>query len=125
MELNEYQDKAMSTCMNTCSNFSYMMLNLVGEVGELASKVAKDIRKKNISICSGVGYSSEMMPEMPFDEWVDRSEEYLMEAGDILWQLAGLCNVMGWKLDDVAQRNLEKLASRKQRGVIDGDGDNR
>jgi hypothetical protein len=32
---------------------------------------------------------------------------------------------MGWKLDDVAQKNLDKLASRKQRGVIDGDGDNR
>lgn len=125
MTLNQYQDKAMSTCMTTCSNFSYMMLNLVGEVGELASKVAKDIRKKNISIDSGVGYTSEMMPEMPFDEWVDRQEEYMMEAGDILWQLAGLCYVMGWKLDDVAQKNLDKLASRKQRGVIDGEGDNR
>lgn len=125
MTLNQYQDKAMSTCLNSCSNFSYMMLNLVGEVGELASKVAKDIRKKNISICSGVGYTSELMPDMPFDEWVDRQDEYMMEAGDILWQLAGLCYVMGWKLDDVAQRNLDKLASRKQRGVIDGDGDNR
>lgn len=91
----------------------------------MQARLPRTSEKKNISICSGVGYSSEMMPEMPFDEWVDRSEEYLMEAGDILWQLAGLCNVMGWKLDDVAQRNLEKLASRKQRGVIDGDGDNR
>lgn len=125
MELNEYQDKAMSTCMNTCSNFSYMMLNLVGEIGELASKVAKDIRKKNISICSGVGYTSELMPDMPFDEWIDRQEEYMKEAGDILWQLSGLCYVMGWKLDDVAQQNLNKLASRMQRGVIDGEGDNR
>lgn len=125
MELNEYQDKAMSTCMNTCSNFSYMMLNLVGEIGELASKVAKDIRKKNISICSGVGYTSELMPDMPFDEWIDRQDEYMKEAGDILWQLSGLCHVMGWKLDDVAHQNLQKLASRKQRGVIDGDGDNR
>ena len=45
MELNEYQSKAMSTCMASCNNFSYMFLNLVGEVGEFASKVAKHIRK--------------------------------------------------------------------------------
>jgi hypothetical protein len=32
---------------------------------------------------------------------------------------------MGWSLEDVAKSNLEKLASRKQRGVIDGEGDNR
>lgn len=82
----------MATCMATCSNFSYMALNLVGEVGEFASKVAKSIRK---------------------------------EAGDILWQLSGLCKVMGWSLEDVAQENLDKLASRQARGVIDGNGDNR
>ena len=125
MTLNEYQEKAMSTCMPSCDNFSYMMLNLVGEVGELASKVAKDIRKKNVCIDTGNGYTSELMPEMPFDEWVARSEEYKAEAGDILWQIAGFCRVMGWTLEDVAVGNLEKLADRKSRGKIDGDGDNR
>ena len=45
MTLNEYQEKAMGTCLPSCENFSYMMLNLVGEVGELAGKVAKSIRK--------------------------------------------------------------------------------
>lgn len=47
------------------------------------------------------------------------------EAGDIAWQLAGLCHVMGWSLEDVCRQNLDKLASRKQRGVIDGSGDER
>ena len=35
MELNEYQKQAMTTCTESSRNFSYMMLNLVGEVGEL------------------------------------------------------------------------------------------
>lgn len=48
-----------------------------------------------------------------------------LEAGDILWQLAGLCSVMGWDLEQIALMNLEKLASRQKRGVIDGNGDNR
>ena len=125
LTMNGYQEAAMKTCMPTCDNFSYMMLNLIGEVGELASKVAKDIRKGNVDIDTGKGYTSELMPNMPFDEWVIRSEEYMAEAGDILWQLSGLCKVMGWTLEDVARGNLAKLASRMQRGVIDGEGDNR
>lgn len=47
------------------------------------------------------------------------------ELGDVFWQLSGLCKVLSFTLEDVAQSNLEKLASRKQRGVIDGNGDNR
>ena len=43
--------------------------------------------------------------------------------GDVLWQLSGLCSVMGWSLDDIAQMNLDKLAARKAVGTIDGDGD--
>ena len=125
LTMNGYQEAAMKTCMPTCDNFSYMMLNLIGEVGELASKVAKDIRKGNVDIDTGKGYTSELMPNMPFDEWVVRSDKYMAEAGDILWQLSGLCKVMGWTLEDVARGNLAKLASRMQRGVIDGNGDNR
>lgn len=103
----------MTTCMASSENFSYMFLNLVGEVGEFASKVAKSIRKNQISVV--------------YNEIVGTTdaEELQKEAGDILWQLSGLCTVMGWKLEDIAQQNLDKLASRQQRNVIDGSGDNR
>lgn len=124
MTLNQYQGKAMSTCMSSCSNFSYMMLNLVGEVGEFASKVAKEIRKGNIEI-GATAMPNKIMPYMNEDEWWAKETELMMEAGDILWQLAGLCTTMGWTLEEIAQRNLDKLSSRKKRGVIDGDGDNR
>lgn len=123
MELNEYQNKAMATCLPTCDNVSYMLMNLVGEVGELASKIAKDIRKGNVVI--GRGIDNDLVPLMPFDEWMDRQEEYKKEAGDIVWQIAGFCHTMGWDLEDVGLGNLEKLADRKRRDKIDGDGDNR
>ena len=127
MELNEYQKRAMTTCMVSCDNFSYMMLNLVGEVGEFASKVAKHIRKKKMYIGDGyqpneLFYNFKAVEESTMVDWND---ELKKEAGDILWQLAGLCHVQGWDLEEVAKMNLEKLASRKQRNVIDGDGDNR
>ena len=125
MELNEYQRRAMSTCMPSCENFSYMMLNLVGEVGEFAGKVAKMIRKGQVEIDTMDERTSDLFPMMSLPQWVYLQEELKKEAGDILWQLSGLCHVMGWDLEDVAKQNLQKLASRKERGVIDGDGDNR
>lgn len=125
LTLNEYQKKAMTTCMGTCDNFSYMMLNLMGEVGEFAGKVAKMIRKGQVEIDTMDEKTSEMFPMVSLNNWTYLQGELMKEAGDILWQLAGLCNVMGWSLEDVAQANLDKLASRKERGVIDGNGDNR
>lgn len=125
MELNEYQKRAMSTCMPSCENFSYMMLNLVGEVGEFASKVAKMVRKGQVEIDTMDDKTSDLFPMMSLPQWVYLQDELKKEAGDILWQLSGLCHVMGWDLEDVARQNLQKLASRKERGVIDGDGDNR
>ena len=120
MTPTEYQRQAITTCLPTCYNFSYMMLNLVGEVGELASKVAKAIRKGDATTSNGhLRHPSTRSID-------DELEEALkLEAGDVLWQLAGLWSVMGWDLEDVAKMNLDKLASRKQRGVIDGNGDNR
>ena len=109
MELNEYQYQAMTTCTESSQNFSYMMLNLVGEVGELASKVAKAIRKNETALsCDNNLHWAGPHPDL-----------------SDLWQLAGVCSVMGWKLEDIAQMNLSKLKSRKERGVIVGDGDNR
>lgn len=115
LTLNEYQQKAMTTCMASSNNFSYMFLNLVGEVGEFASKVAKLIRKDK----AGIEYDILMMNGCHQCD----VEELQKEAGDILWQLSGLCTIMGWELEDIAQQNLDKLAARKAVGTIDGNGD--
>lgn len=118
MDLNQYQEKAMTTCMPSSENFSYMFLNLVGEVGEFASKVAKAIRKGQAQICK-----SKLSRIGDTDTLVIQEEELKKEAGDILWQLSGLCSVMGWSLEEIAQINLDKLAARKAVGTIDGNGD--
>lgn len=117
MELNEYQQKAMTTCMPSSENFSYMLLNLVGEVGEFASKVAKSVRKERLEL----HYDNPFWLEESFEQ--EDKDALMLEAGDVLWQLSGLCSVMGWSLEDVAQMNLDKLAARKMAGTIDGNGD--
>ena len=129
MTLSEYQSKAMQTCMPESENFSYMMLNLVGEVGEFASKVAKHIRKGKAEI-----FLNRLRDKDPAARHYGLDGGYMTakelddlkkEAGDVLWQLSGLCTVMNWSLEDVAQQNLDKLSSRQERNVIDGNGDNR
>lgn len=117
LTLNEYQSRAMTTCMDSCDNHAYMLTGLIGEVGELFGKIAKHIRKDKMLI-----YDNELMS-------LGLSEQELhdlkSEVGDCQWFIAGLCKVMSWTLEEVCRENLSKLASRKERGVIDGSGDNR
>lgn len=49
----------------------------------------------------------------------------MKELGDILWYVATVAADNDWTLEDVANTNLEKLASRKERNVILGSGDDR
>lgn len=89
------------------SEFTYPALGLVGEAGEIANKLKKVIRDKS-------GVLSDEVRESVSDE-----------LGDVLWYVAQLATEMGTDLDTIAQRNIDKLSSRKERGVIAGSGDNR
>ncbi len=132
----------MTTCMESSNNFAYMFNNLLGEVGELTEKVNKCIENHPLAYVSSTleifGKIAKRIRKEPESEsskdavrlfsCLENAKDYKdlqKECGDILWQLAGLCAVMGWSLEDIAQQNLAKLASRKERNVIDGNGDNR
>ena len=126
LTLNEYQDKAMTTCMPESDNLFYMLANLQGEVGEFASKAAKHMRKGKLHITTTERDEEGRILHTQIWNITDEERKLLRdELGDIQWQLAGLAHVMGFTLEEVAEKNLEKLASRKQRNLIDGDGDER
>ena len=55
----------------------------------------------------------------------ERREAIKKELGDVCWFVAEIATILDLKLEDVMQGNLDKLASRKARGVIHGSGDNR
>lgn len=82
---------------------SYVVLNLVGEVGELYSKLAKGIR----------------------DEKQPEHMELKKELGDILWMLSALCDDLNTTLEEVAALNIEKLSKRAGNQTLQGSGDNR
>ena len=118
MELNEYQKKAMSTCLPSCDNISYMSLGLVSEVGELAGKIAKAIRKEELKIDG-----NEIKDKVSEEEMMSIRAGIVGEIGDCAWFLAGICHTLGLSLEEVATANLAKLAERKKLGTIIGNGD--
>lgn len=146
MELNEYQKKAMSFCMESSNNGAYMFLNLIGEVGELVEKVVQMVQIsggvpeylcREMKTTGLFAKNVRKMPEhkdtkyllkcySPLQQLKEQEREELSkELGDILWQISGMCTVLDLSLEEVAQQNIDKLTSRQQRNVIDGDGDNR
>ena len=109
MQFDEYQKKSRETALypDVGQNFVYPTLGLVGEAGEVADKLKKTIRDDG-------GILTE-----------EKRREVGKELGDVLWYVAQVASEMGLSLNDVAEGNLEKLFSRKERGVIGGSGDNR
>jgi NTP pyrophosphatase (non-canonical NTP hydrolase) len=103
MNLNEYQAQAMSVRLESANDL-YAKFGIVGELGELFSFLAKAIRDGRT-------------PE--YEQLIKK------ELGDIQWFIAAIAADHGWTLEDIAQSNLNKLFSRRDRGTLQGSGDNR
>ena len=104
LTLNDYQNRAHKTAIYPVNkSLEYLITGLASEVGEVSGKVAKYYRKDG---------------EFP-------KEAVLDELGAVLWFVAELSTMLGSPLSKVAIGNIDKLASRKDRGVLKGSGDNR
>ena len=110
MKFDEYQKRALSTVLTSDDEFKdllHWVLGINGESGEIAEKVKKIIRDKGGKVSA------------------EDKQELAKEIGDVLWYLAVFAEDLGVSLDDIAKQNLDKLQSRKKRGVLGGSGDNR
>lgn len=120
MTARDYQDNAMKTMMPTCNNLIYMVGLLHEEAGELQGKFNKAVRKGKIKY-----EDNKFKWKGSAEEYEDFCAECMKELGDVCWAVAGIAHVFNWDLRGVMQTNLDKLADRRLRGVIDGEGDNR
>ncbi|MCP9910621.1 nucleoside triphosphate pyrophosphohydrolase family protein [Cyanobium sp. BA20m-p-22] len=109
MDFHTYQERSRATACypDAGANPIYPTLGLCGEAGEVADKVKKVLRDQ------GGEFSAELIAALQ------------LELGDVLWYVAQLATELGLELDQVAQANLDKLASRSARNVISGSGDSR
>ena len=55
----------------------------------------------------------------------EQKAEIAKELGDVLWYVANLAEDIDYDLQQIAEINLNKLRSRKDRDVLKGSGDNR
>lgn len=122
MDFNEYQAAAQTTALYLDGikkrfpelpedimkmlGVSYAGLGM-GETGEVQGKVKKIIRD-----CGGIINDQ-------------HKEEIKKELGDCLWYVAAMCTELGIDMNNVAESNIKKLFSRKERNVLQGSGDNR
>lgn len=108
MELNEYQKEAMQNKVYGYGDkIIYPALGLGNESGEVQGKIKKVLRDNDGN----------------FDK--DSKLKIADECGDVLWYLAALAEDLGFTLQEIAEMNIKKLTSRRERGVIQGSGDNR
>lgn len=94
MDFNEYQNISNSTSSykdkQEIERTIVAVLGLTGESGEVADHLKKAI---------GHGH-------------VLHIDHVVKELGDIMWYVAEVASSLGLQLDDIASRNVEKLAKR-------------
>ena len=96
LDFSAYQQAAARTgaLIATDHPVVYPTLELANEAGEVAGKVKKIFRDRQGQITDA-----------------DR-EALALELGDVLWYLSEICTRLGIRLEDVAARNIAKIADR-------------
>ena len=113
MTIEEYSKRALTTLtdqhgmQDVSPALMAQVLGLLGESGEVAEKFKKVIRDKNGKLTA------------------EDKQELVKELGDILWYVNSVATLLDSNLSEVAEKNLKKLQSRKERGALEGSGDNR
>ena len=97
MTINEYQKLAMTTLNPNLSEKDVLINGVMGLCGEAGEAI--DIVKKYLA----QGHE------------LDR-EHLIGELGDIAWYLAETATVLGVDLEEVLQRNIDKLRARYPEG---------
>ena len=106
MDLKTYQEFTPTTALYP-EEFeeAYLSTGLAAEVGEVADLFAKYFR--------GDYTSQRLIPNLE------------KELGDCMWFISQLCNRYHLDLEEILDLNVDKLTSRKDRGVLQGAGDDR
>jgi NTP pyrophosphatase (non-canonical NTP hydrolase) len=102
VNVTEYQQATEETAVYPSPFYPYFAL--IEEVGELYGKFSRMFRG---------------------DDKQFTEEEMRSEMGDIMWNVAQICQLRGWSLEDIMRDNLEKLKKRAQEQTLKGSGDKR
>lgn len=109
MKFDDYQKIAMGNKVyGYGTKVVYPALGLAGESGEVVDKIKKILRDNDGDFT---------IPE--------KRIEIAKELGDVLWYCTAIADDLGFDLEMIAEMNIDKILSRRERGVLQGSGDNR
>jgi NTP pyrophosphatase (non-canonical NTP hydrolase) len=89
------------------SELAFYALGYAGESGEVANKIKKVYRDDKGTLTTA------------------RRDQIIKEMGGAYWYFSRICQSIGVTPNEIRQANYEELRSRKERGTILGDGDDR
>jgi len=120
MTTEEYQKRAHEFAQYGDESYPYMAL--CEEVGEVHGKVAKFTRhNEGITPWKARKEFSNALKDQ-----LDRfHQDIRKELGDVMWMVAEIATINGLTLEGIMDSNINKLRDRKERGKIDGAGDDR
>lgn len=121
--MDDYQTAATALAVypgqGSVIGLTYVGLKLAGEAGEVSEKIGKALRDDDVVRAYPDGiFTFDDLPE-------ERVEALKKELGDVLWYVSAAAAELGFTLSDIAGANLDKLYDRRDRGVLQGSGDDR
>jgi len=108
----EYSDFCSVTdhypdAFNHNAKIMFHALGMAGEAGEVANKVKKIFRDDKGEVTD------------------QRRDQIARELGGVYWYFTRLAADFGFTVEDIRDINWKELESRRQRGTVLGDGDDR
>ena len=140
--IENYQKHVMRTCLPSEKNWDYATFRLDAGYFKLLAKLydyeAKKIRdgvdfnkaKYLDQIKDEIGYNFWFIAlncelrEVQFAEIFNWTGKFVYKEDYAYW-LSKVCEQFNFDINEILQRNIEKLASRAERGVLKGSGDER
>jgi len=149
VELGELSEKIGKVDKDTNGEFTpesiQQILLEIGDVFWYIAALSKEVgfeldwlSKKFVSSCKSFPYLAIMQLQIQQRRDIEQFERMITNGinrecltyiqkfmSDLLWRLEDIIAYFGEETETVAQMNLDKLASRKERDVIKGSGDDR
>ena len=109
MDIETYEQVTDQTWKppTTISPIQMCVLGMVEELGEIAGKLKRVHRDHEGRL------------------FHDQVEKIKLESGDFFYYFTRFCKLVGYTMEEMMQANADKILDRMQRGVLQGEGDER
>lgn len=121
MNGKEYQNLAMRTNDGKAT----LRLENVVDCNDLMVCDVGGILNACLGLSGEVGEFNDMIKKWIFHEKELDIEHAKKELGDIMWYIAMMCHSLNWDMDEIMQKNIDKLQARYPEGFDTDRANNR